>query len=81
MIRGIIFPRNAPDTLAPDAIALFAQVPCHLAAAVERRLHELRINQLHQRQVQRRFCAARPVPGRPAHADQRALPDDRQRGV
>lgn len=70
-----------PDALAPDAAALVAQLPRHLTAAVERRLHELRADQLPQCQVQRALGLARAIPCRPATSDQRALPGDRQHRV
>ncbi|WP_404817986.1 FadR/GntR family transcriptional regulator, partial [Salipiger thiooxidans] len=43
-----------------------------------RRTLELRIDQLHQRQVQRCLGPAWPIPRRSADPDQRALPGDRQ---
>lgn len=65
-------PANA---LAPDAMPLGAQ----MAAAAERRLQEVHVDQAHQRRVQRAFARPRPVSRRPADPDQRAWPRDRRR--
>ncbi len=67
------------DPLAPDGVALPPEMARHLPAPVPRRLEELRIDQPHQREVQRSLALSRPVPCRPADPDQRALPDHRQR--
>lgn len=67
-----------PHPLAADGVALPAEVTRQLARSVPGRLQELRINQPHQLQVQRRFALGPVVETRAADRDQLALAQDRQ---
>lgn len=64
---------QAPDTFAPDFIALALEVTRHLATAVERGLHELLVNEPHQCEVQNALALPAAVETRPADRDQLAL--------
>ena len=73
MIRGIIFPRNAPDAMTPDNRAFPTQIGCDLARTEERVFGEHPVNLFHHRQCVRVDANRRVIEGRPRQPHQFAL--------
>ncbi len=69
------------DMVTADTMPNSAQMSRHLTRAVKRRLHELLVDQAHQRQVGLTLANRGVIEPGPADPEQFALPDDRQMRV